>query len=170
MQILVVAATALIAYMRYLHPTGKIMPGIYAIRTHRNGMPMGNLFILQAGDKYIAIDTGVDITETENGLKKLGIPADNVVAVFITHAHNDNIGSLSLFDSAVIYTGNTENSEFPDMPHKILPDGGSVKISDMTVQYLYTPGHTIDHVCYLVDGKYLFAAGYTSKLRGSCQY
>ena len=153
---LVLVATAAIAYLRYVHPTGEIMRDIFAIRTHRNGMPMGNFFLIRAGDKYIAVDAGADDTETENGLRKLGISASDVEAVFITHSHWDHIESLNLFSSATIYTGNIDDSEFPDIAHQIIPDGETIEVSDVIVQCFYTPGHTIDSVCYLIDGKYLF--------------
>jgi len=119
-------------------------------------MPMGNFFLMHAGDKYIAIDAGSDNTETENGLRKLGISAGDVVAVFITHAHWDHIGSLDLFEKAAIYTGNTEGSAFPDIPHQIMSDGEIIEFPGLTIQCIYTPGHTIDSVCYLIDDKYLF--------------
>ena len=51
--VLLLVATAIFAYSRYLHPTGEIMPGIYAVRNDRNGTPMVNFFIMQAGEKYI---------------------------------------------------------------------------------------------------------------------
>lgn len=154
--ILVFAAAVMAAYSWYIHPTGEIMSGLYAVRTHNNGIPMGNFFILQMGEKYIAIDAGADNIETEIGLRKLGIQADDVTAVFITHAHWDHIGSLNIFDNAVIYTGNTENSEFPEISHQIMPDYGIIELYGMSIQCIYSPGHTIDSVCYLVDGKYLF--------------
>ena len=154
--VLVLGFMVAVAYWRYVYPTGNIMPGIYSIRTHNNGMPMGNFFLLQVGEKYIAIDAGGNNAETEKGLKKLKISADDVIAVFITHAHWDHIGSLDLFYNAIIYTGNTESSAFPDIPHQIMPDGKIIELSDISIQCLYTPGHTIDSVCYLVDGKYLF--------------
>jgi len=154
--LLVIMSTAAVAYWRYVYPTAKVMPDLYAIRTHNNGMPMGNLFLLQIGNEYIAIDAGADIDQTENGLSKLGLPANDVVAVFITHAHWDHIGSLELFENATIYTGNTENSEFPDIPHRVLSDSETIRLSGMSIQCFYTPGHTIDSVCYLVNGKYLF--------------
>ena len=118
--VIVLGSAAGIAYWRYVYPTGKIMPGVYAIRVHNNGMPMGNFFLLQADDGFVAIDAGGDITETEEGFKKLGISADDVIAVFVTHAHWDHVGSLSIFSNAVIYTGNTEGSEFPDIPHVMM--------------------------------------------------
>jgi len=157
--VFLIGSTAALAYWRYVFPTGRIMPGLYAIRTHNNGMPMGNLFLLQIDDSdyYIAIDAGGDTAETETGLLKLGISSENVAAVFITHSHWDHIGGLNLFDNAIIYTGTTANSEFPDIPHHVLANGEVIEFSGMSVQCIYTPGHTIDHVCYLVNGEMLFA-------------
>jgi len=146
-----------VAYWRFVYPTGRVISGLYAIRTHNNGIPMGNLFLLQAGDNYIAIDTGGDYAETETGLRKLGISANDIIAVFVTHSHWDHIGALSLFDSATIYTGDTEHSAFPNVPHQVMTEGEIIELSGILIQCLYTPGHTIDHVCYLVDGSYLFA-------------
>ena len=117
---------------------------------------MGNFFLLEVGEKYIAIDTGTDNIQTENEIQKLGISANDVTAVFITHADRDHIGALSLFENAAIYTGNTENSQFPDMPHQIMSDGEIIELSGMSIKCIYTPGHTIDSVCFLMDGKYLF--------------
>jgi len=154
---LALAATAAIAYSRLLYPTGEIMPGLYAIRSGGNGSPAGNFFLMQIGEKYIAIDAGGDAAQTEGELRKLGISADEVAAVFVTHADWDHIGSLDVFDGAIIYTGNTENSPFPDIPHQIMSDGETVALSGMSVQCIYAPGHTVDSVCYLIDGKYLFA-------------
>ena len=154
--ILALVTAAAVAYSRYLHPTGEIMPGLYAVRSGGNGNPMGNFFLLEFGEKYIAIDAGADNIQTENELKKLGISANDVAAVFVTHSDKDHIGSLSLFENAAIYTGNTENSQFPDIPHQIMSDGEIIELSGMSIECIYTPGHTIDSVCFLIDGKYLF--------------
>ena len=146
--ILLVGATVAFAYSRYVYPTGRIIPGLYAVRTHRNGMPMGNFFLMQAGEKYIAIDAGADNTETGNALQQLGISANDVIVVFITHSDWDHIGSLDLFGNAAIYTGNTESSEFPDIPHNIMADGEVIEIYGLSVKCIYTPGHTSDSVCF----------------------
>jgi len=155
--VLALATVAIVAYSRYLYPTGKILTGLYAIRTHNNGMPMGNFFLMRVGDKYIAIDAGADNAETERQLLKLGISTSDITAVFITHSHWDHIGAIGLFDNATVYAGNTENNGFPEIPHQIMLDGEIIEISAMSVQCIYTPGHTSDSVCYLIDGKYMFA-------------
>lgn len=165
--VLTVAATVTVAYLRYLHPTGAIMSGIYAIRNYRAGIPMVNFFLLQAGEKYIAIDAGSDSAQTENELQKLGISADDVAAVFLTHSHYDHIGALNLFRNATVYSWDTdflyaESSKYspvferPDITHHTMADGETVKLNGTSIQCIYTPGHTSDSVCYLVDEKYLF--------------
>jgi glyoxylase-like metal-dependent hydrolase (beta-lactamase superfamily II) len=106
--IVVLVSTAVFAYARYLHPTGKVLPGLYAVRQDRNNVPMGNFFIMQAGDKYIAFDAGYESNQTQTALQKLKISADDVIAVFITHSDYDHIGSLDLFSNAILYSWDAE--------------------------------------------------------------
>jgi len=135
-------------------PTGELVPGIYAIRNIRNNIPFVNFFVVRINEnKYIAIDAGMDSTQSSNELNKINISANNVVAVFITHNHFDHIGSLSIFTNATVFTGNTT---LLDIPHQIMLDGEIMEISNLFIQCIYTPGHTKDSVSYLVNGKYLF--------------
>ena len=168
--IIALLSTVAFAYSRYLYPTGMIMQGIYAIRNDRNGTPMVNFFIMQAGEKYIAFDTGSDSTQTQNALQRLGISASDVIAVFLTHSDWDHIGSLDLFYNTTLYTGITEfqyarrgrglpnlpDFELPDITHKIMSDGETIELYGRSIQCIYTAGHTSDSVSFLVDGRYLF--------------
>ena len=168
--VLALVATAIFAYSRYLHPTGEIMSGIYAVRNDRNGTPMVNFFIMQAGEKYIAFDTGSDNEQTQNALQQLGISASDVVAIFLTHSDWDHIGSLDLFYNATLYTGITDfqyvrrgrglpalpDFVLPNIPHEIMADGEIIEIYGRSIQTFYTPGHTSDSVSFLVDDRYLF--------------
>jgi len=163
-----IVITIVFVYSRYLYPTGEVMQGLYAVKGGGNNSPMVNFFLLDVGDGYIAIDVGANSLQTENELQKLGISADDIIAVFITHSHYDHIGALHLFDNVPLYTGNTEfqyatssrfsptTFEIPDMPHNKMTDGEIIKLNDITIQCIYTPGHTSDSVSFLVDGKYLF--------------
>jgi len=132
-------------------PTGELIPGIYAIR---NNMPFVNFFLVRVDEnKYIAIDAGIDSTQSLNELNKINIFANNVVAVFLTHAHFDHIGSLSIFINANVFSGNTT---LLDIPHQIMADGEIMEISGVFIKCIYTPGHTKDSVSYLINEKYLF--------------
>jgi len=148
-----ITATAIHAYSRYLHPTGEIMPGLYAIRGGGNGVPMVNFFLVQIDEKYIAFDAGANTTQTENELRKLSISPNDIIAVFITHEHEDHIGSLSLFRNATIYTGPIE---LTDLSRQIMSDGETIEIYGVSIQSIYTPGHTSGCVTFLVNDRYLF--------------
>jgi len=166
--ILVLVSLAIFAYSRYLHPTGEIMPGLYAVRNDRNGMPIVNFFIMQAGEKYIAFDAGSDSEQTQNTLQHLGISPSDVIAVFITHSDCDHVGALHLFYNSSVFSYDTEfryaNTtafatsvfERPNFPHYTLADGETIEIYDRSILAIHTPGHTSDSVSFLVDGRYLF--------------
>jgi glyoxylase-like metal-dependent hydrolase (beta-lactamase superfamily II) len=63
-------------------------------------------FILDVGDGKVAlIDAGNDTAGKAilDALQKKNANADNVTAIFITHAHPDHDGAVALFPKATIY-------------------------------------------------------------------
>ena len=102
---------------------------------------------------YIAFDAGYDNHQTESALQNLGISADDIVAVFVTHDDFDHTSALSLFRNAIIYTGLID---LPEFSHEVMYDSETIKLYGITIQIFYTPGHTSGCVVYLVDGRYLF--------------
>jgi len=136
--------------------TGAVIPGIYAIK---DGYV--NIYIMETGGKYVAIDAGSSASGIKKGLETLGISGDDVVAVLLTHTHGDHIGALSVFDKATIY--GSADSKFQAITNK-LSDGQKTEVVNISVQCISTPGHYSDSVCYLIDGKYLFS-GDTLSLR-----
>ncbi len=131
--------------------TQEIIPGIFAVRND-----FVNFYLIQNGESYIAIDAGADSSKTVNELEKFGISPDKVNAVFLTHSHYDHTGALSLFNNATVYTGNSGLSDRFNMSFQTMSDGETVELSNLSIKCIYTPGHTSDSVCFLVDGKYLF--------------
>ena len=183
--VLVLSGIAVFAYTRYLHPTGEIMPGLYAVRNDRDGIPMVNFFIMQADDgNYIAIDAGSDNGQTANALERLGISADDIAAVFLTQTSFDHVTGIHLFNNAILHSWDTDfryvgaspfspftGSGFypPDIPHYTMTDGEIIELYGRTIQAIYTPGDATDSMAFLVDGRYLFVGNLFLALNGAQQ-
>ena len=85
---------------------------------------------------------------------------------FETHVHNDYLsGSLALagLRPITVVTGRDAKVEYP---HTSLRDGQTIDVGALRVQCLETPGHTPEHVAFLVsdlsradDPQYLFSGG-----------
>lgn len=74
---------------------------------------------------------------------------EKLKAIFITHHHHDHTACLhewrERFPGAKIYS-----------PQSLPKKRDGVKVGDITVEILYTPGHTKDHFSFLVNKRYLF--------------
>ncbi|AOZ91597.1 MBL fold metallo-hydrolase [Paenibacillus crassostreae] len=56
----------------------------------------GNCIALTSGETTILIDAGIAKTKIEKRLNEVGIRADQIAAIFVTHAHGDHIKGLPL--------------------------------------------------------------------------
>ena len=72
--------------------------------------------------------------------------------IFETHIHADFVSGsreLAAQTGAPIYAGAADDYGFE---HKPLHEGSTLQIGSLCLQVLHTPGHTPEHVCYLVSG------------------
>ena len=90
--------------------------------------------------------------EADKILKRLnGTDPEYIV---ITHSHFDHIGALDelkerLKIPVAIHSTGFKNLSFrPDID---LCDGDCLKVGQLTVKVLHTPGHTQDSICLLID-------------------
>jgi hydroxyacylglutathione hydrolase len=105
----------------------------------------------RAVDVYLAAASKLDVLITHS---------------FETHVHNDYLsGSRALAElrPIVVVAGPDAQIEYP---HTTLGDGESLEIGALRVRCIATPGHTPEHVAYLVsdlrradDPQYLFSGG-----------
>ncbi|MDR2733930.1 MAG: MBL fold metallo-hydrolase [Spirochaetota bacterium] len=154
----------------------KINENIFALRDKDV-----NAFIYKKGGSQIAIDCGYkNCGNIQNALSQLGLAADATTDVFLTHLDLDHAGGADkrctkVYPRAAVHIGKTEEGYITnilarkkilfiklktpiqlDGTYRTLADKEVIHCGDITVQALLTPGHTMGHLCYLVDGKYLF--------------
>ncbi|QYJ73695.1 hydroxyacylglutathione hydrolase [Shewanella sp. FJAT-52076] len=113
----------------------------------------------------VVVDPG-DATPVINSLQSLNL---HLTAVLLTHHHGDHNGGISQLgdwaksngQSFTVYGAVT--SDYSDVPCR---DGDTVNISGLTspVRVLSVPGHTLDHLAFVVDnalfcGDTLFSGG-----------
>ncbi len=104
-----------------------------------------------AGKNYCAvIDPQRDVDFYINEARALGV---DITHIMQTHLHADFISGhmdLAKKTGAKIYVAKSANCKFDHVP---LEEGDTVKIEDMELQVLETPGHTPEHLSYVVVDK-----------------
>lgn len=94
------------------------------------------------------IDPG-DAEVVQRVIKKQDV---QLAAILTTHRHWDHSGGnhqlKSLHSDLAVYGSREDN--VPGSNHKIC-DGETVQVGNLTFRALFTPGHTVGHLAYLLD-------------------
>ena len=105
-------------------------------------------------------------------IERLGV---RLQSIYCTHHHADHIGGLAdllgEFPELSVYGHESDERRIPGM-NRSLADGSKIRIGNIEGQVIYTPGHTIGSLCYLVEdalftGDTLFGAGCGRLFEGS---
>ncbi len=161
-----------------LHPadTGILADTVSCVREYDV-----NIFFIRRGDTLIAIDSGYkSYPDLLPECERIGVDPGEVKALFLTHADPDHAGGLDIgqnnrFDNAEVYLGEIEENYLKNTYHRkrigplalknsvtikdgyhLLKDGDVMYIGDVKVQAYLVPGHTLGHLCYLIDDSLLF--------------
>ena len=165
---------------RMLHPaqTGNYQEGISCIKEDDV-----NLWFYTKGRNTIAIDAGHLVFKgIDKEFEKIGIDRNAIKHVLLTHSDVDHVGGVDrtcknyLYPNAQVYIGRGEENYFdghvcrmiklgiPLMNparlregYKTVEDGEIFYLDDITVEVVEVMGHTVGHVCYIIDDKILFS-------------
>jgi glyoxylase-like metal-dependent hydrolase (beta-lactamase superfamily II) len=102
--------------------------------------PGTNTWILEAGPVLAVIDPGPDDDRHLEALNKR-IADATVGAVFVTHGHPDHLPLAERFAAP----HHASVLRFPE-----LNDGDVVRVGTLNITALYTPGHSSDHLAFLI--------------------
>ncbi|KAB1188113.1 MULTISPECIES: rhodanese-like domain-containing protein [Haloferax] len=101
----------------------------------------------------------VDATRQYHEFELVAADAGMVITgVLDTHVHADHVsGGRALADRLGVpyYLGSHATDRDVQYDFTPLDDGDTVRVGDVEIEALYTPGHTSDMTNYLVDGRFL---------------
>jgi hydroxyacylglutathione hydrolase len=76
-------------------------------------------------------------------------PADEIDAVYLTHAHHDHGGALKDYDAPVyVHPAEADAEPLPDGRVRTVEEGDVVRMDGAEFEVLHTPGHSPGSVCY----------------------
>ena len=148
--------------------SGPVSERIMAVR---DGMM--NLYVVQAPEGLICIDTGWRPARVSRGFEALGLSPQDVVAVLLTHMHWDHTRCLPLFPDARIFVGGCDEQAVvarglqPGQSPEPVGRDQSVTIGGLAVRAIPTPGHTSGSMAYVVEEKWLFSGDTLSLKHGN---
>jgi hydroxyacylglutathione hydrolase len=91
-----------------------------------------------------------DAAAVEKALKETGW---NLTDILVTHHHNDHTaGVAELKQKHKCRVVGPKSDKFKAVDETI-GEGGNVKVGNLSARVLETPGHTLDHICYIFDSE-----------------
>jgi hydroxyacylglutathione hydrolase len=109
---------------------------------------LGNAsYLVASGDEAVLIDPQRDV---DRFLAAAEARRARITAVLETHVHNDYVsGALEARDRTGATVGAPARGGFA-FPHRGLSEGDELKVGDLRLVAIETPGHTPEHLAYLV--------------------
>lgn len=123
----------------------------------------GNCIYIGTDNTHILIDDGISKKKVLDGLSRLGLAAEDIDAVLITHEHDDHIRGLGVFERHCVTPlyGTTKVMDFvasnralgamPEGIYHTVEAGGSFRIKDMDIQTVSVSHDALDPVAYIVS-------------------
>ena len=124
---------------------------------HIKAIPFSDNYIwsIESHNKALLIDPG----DEQSTLTYLKDTAIELVGILITHHHQDHIAGLNTclqhFPKTPVF--GPKSSKIQGITH-IVKDGDNLilPLDQLSCSVIETPGHTLDHVSFLIDSKHLF--------------
>ncbi len=154
----------------------KILPELYFYPWESMVENNCNTYVIESGKARILIDPGHYhlLPELQKKMSKDNLSLDDINLVLVTHPHPDHIEGIAYWNSSNALIGvHGEAFDFieqyknfwEEATGKVMPElrmdlflkDGNIKVGDVSLQVIYTPGHCPGSVCfYWKERKVLF--------------
>lgn len=113
--------------------------------------PGTNSYVISSTGEALVLDPGPVIDEHLASVERALDPFEPV-AVLVTHTHPDHAPAANPLGErlGVAVLGFAPGPEFE--PSRTITDGEAVRVGEVELTAVHTPGHTSDHVCYRIAG------------------
>jgi glyoxylase-like metal-dependent hydrolase (beta-lactamase superfamily II) len=111
-----------------------------------------NTYIVGTGKQRLIIDTGQGIPEWADLI--LNTLSDNDTSlshVLLTHWHGDHTGGVPDLISMYPRLSSSIYKHTPDKEQQPIHDGQVFRVEGATVRAVHTPGHSHDHMCFILE-------------------
>jgi hydroxyacylglutathione hydrolase len=108
-----------------------------------------NTYLLASGDEAALVDPQRDVDRFLKSAERRGLRVRHVLE---THVHNDYVtGALEVRERTGAAIGAPARGRYA-FPHRGLSEGEEIGLGDLRILAIETPGHTPEHLTYLVFG------------------
>ena len=130
-----------------------------------------SMYVFRDDSSTICIDAGFNPRKVRSGFDELELDVNKVDAVFLTHSDRDHTGGITAFPKTKVFISSEEeqmmdgrkarflnvvHSKKPQCELTYMKDGETVKVGEISVKAVDTPGHTLGSMSFIVNGGYLF--------------
>lgn len=135
-----------------------------------------NFWLYSKNGTTIAFDSGhLNYPNIKNEFQRIGINSCDINHIFLTHADVDHAGGIdkcgeNIFPNAKVYLGKEEEQYITGQTFRfkkgfikvkncvklnpgyiLLSDNEQIDIEGIKIEIIHTPGHTMGHICYIID-------------------
>ncbi|MCL4433508.1 MAG: MBL fold metallo-hydrolase [Actinobacteria bacterium] len=137
----------------------KLFPGVTRVVAPNPGAMTGpgtNSYII-GSDELVVVDPGPELAEHVHLLADIG--EGRISKIAVTHKHLDHAPAAALLAriTGAETAGFTRSPGFE--PDRLLTNGDILSVQGAGLRAIYTPGHSSDHLCYMLLGEDLLFTG-----------
>ncbi|KAF2205778.1 metallo-beta-lactamase superfamily protein [Delitschia confertaspora ATCC 74209] len=110
-----------------------------------------NTYIVGTGSKRLLIDTGQGIPDWADLIISTLNKSSITLSHALTHWHGDHTGGVPDFIRLYPHLSNSVFNHSPSKDQQQIVENQVFRVEGATIRAVYTPGHSHDHMCFILE-------------------